>query len=49
MVPALDSAHDRERVASQALDGSEQALAAWQQSWDSHKIKKKVWRVLGKM
>ena len=36
MVPALDSAHDRERVASQALDGSEQVLAAWQQSWDNH-------------
>jgi len=36
MVPALDAAHDRERVASQALDGSEQALAAWQQTWDNH-------------
>jgi len=36
MVPALDAAHDRERIASLALDGSEQTLASWQQSWDKH-------------
>jgi chromosome segregation protein len=36
MVPALDSAHDRENTAVQALNGCEQGLAAWQQSWDSH-------------
>jgi chromosome segregation protein len=36
MVPALDAAHDREKIASQVLESSEQALAAWQQSWDSH-------------
>jgi chromosome segregation protein len=36
MVPALDAAHDRERIASQGLESSEQALASWQQSWDSY-------------
>jgi chromosome segregation protein len=36
MVPALDAAHDRERIASSALESSEQALAAWQQTWDNH-------------
>jgi chromosome segregation protein len=36
MVPALESAHDRESTAVQALNGCEQGLAAWQQSWDSH-------------
>jgi chromosome segregation protein len=36
MVPALDSAHDRESTALQSLNGCEQGLAAWQQSWDSH-------------
>jgi chromosome segregation protein len=36
MVPALDAAHDRERIASLALESSEHALASWQQSWDRH-------------
>jgi chromosome segregation protein len=36
MLPALDEAHDRERIASQSLDSSEQALASWQQTWDNH-------------
>jgi chromosome segregation protein len=36
MVPALDAAHDRERIASQGLERSEQALASWQQTWDIH-------------
>src|ERR1700733_1428240 len=36
MLPALEEAHDRERMASQSLDSSEQALASWQQSWDNH-------------
>jgi chromosome segregation protein len=36
MVPGLDAAHDRERIASQALDRCEQALASWQFSWDNH-------------
>ncbi|HSZ07237.1 MAG TPA: chromosome segregation protein SMC [Steroidobacteraceae bacterium] len=36
MVPALDAAHDRERIASVALESSEHALASWQQSWDKH-------------
>jgi chromosome segregation protein len=36
MVPALDAAHDRERIASLALESSEHALASWQQSWDKH-------------
>jgi chromosome segregation protein len=36
MVPGLDAAHDRERIASQALDRCEQALSSWQFSWDNH-------------
>jgi chromosome segregation protein len=36
MVPALDEAHDRERVASQALERCEQALTSWQFTWDNH-------------
>ncbi len=36
MVPALDEAHERERVASQALSRCEQALTSWQFSWDNH-------------
>jgi chromosome segregation protein len=36
MVPGLDEAHDRERVASQALERCEQALTSWQFSWDNH-------------
>jgi chromosome segregation protein len=36
MVPALDAAHDRERIASLALESSEQALAEWQKTWDNH-------------
>ena len=36
MIPALDAAHDRERIASQSLDSSELALASWQQTWDNH-------------
>jgi chromosome segregation protein len=36
MVPALDAAHDQERIASLALESSEHALASWQQSWDKH-------------
>ncbi len=36
MVPGLDEAHERERVASQALERCEQALTSWQFSWDNH-------------
>jgi chromosome segregation protein len=36
MVPGLDAAHEREGIASQALDRCEQALASWQFSWDNH-------------
>ena len=36
MVPGLDAAHEREGAASQALENSEQALAAWQSTWDTH-------------
>ncbi len=36
MVPALDEAHERERVASQALARCEQALTSWQFTWDNH-------------
>ena len=36
MVPGLDEAHDRERVASQALERCEQLLTSWQFSWDNH-------------
>jgi chromosome segregation protein len=36
MGPDLDTAHDQERGASQALESAELALAAWQQTWDTH-------------
>jgi chromosome segregation protein len=36
MVPGLDAAHEREQVSSRTLESREQALAAWQQTWDSH-------------
>src|ERR1700727_992690 len=36
MVPGLDEAHDRERVASQGLERCEQALTSWQFTWDNH-------------
>jgi chromosome segregation protein len=36
MVPGLDSAHAEEQRTSQALETCEQALAAWQQTWDAH-------------
>jgi chromosome segregation protein len=36
MVPGLDTAHAEELRTSQALEGCEHALAAWQQTWDSH-------------
>ncbi len=36
MVPGLDHAHERERVAAQALERCEQALTSWQFSWDNH-------------
>ncbi len=36
MVPGLDAAHGQELGAGQALESSETALAAWQQSWESH-------------
>jgi chromosome segregation protein len=36
MVPGLDAAHERERAASTSLESSEQALAAWQTTWDTH-------------
>jgi chromosome segregation protein len=36
MVPGLDSAHDQELKCSQALESSEQVLAAWQVTWDAH-------------
>jgi len=36
MVPGLDAAHDREGIASQALERCEQALASWQFTWDNH-------------
>jgi chromosome segregation protein len=36
MVPGLDAAHGEERRTSQALESCEQALAAWQQTWDAH-------------
>ena len=36
MGPDLDTAHDQERATSQALESAEHALAAWQQTWDSH-------------
>jgi chromosome segregation protein len=36
MVPGLDAAHGEERRTSEALQDCEQALAAWQQTWDTH-------------
>jgi len=36
MVPGLDAAHAEERAAAAALEACEQALSAWQQSWDAH-------------
>jgi chromosome segregation protein len=36
MVPGLDAAHSEELRTSQTLSACEQALAAWQQSWDAH-------------
>jgi len=36
MVPGLDEAHDREKMASQVLERCEQALTSWQFSWDNH-------------
>jgi chromosome segregation protein len=36
MVPGLDAAHGEERRTTQALESCEQALAAWQQTWDAH-------------
>jgi chromosome segregation protein len=36
MVPGLDTAHARELSASQDLESREQALAAWQQTWEAH-------------
>jgi chromosome segregation protein len=36
MVPGLDTAHAEELRTSQALESCEQALAAWQQTWDAH-------------
>src|ERR1700674_4250025 len=36
MIPSLDAAHGEERRTSQALESCEQALAAWQQTWDAH-------------
>jgi chromosome segregation protein len=36
MVPGLDAAHGQELKSTQALEGAEQALAAWQVTWDAH-------------
>ncbi len=36
MTPGLDAAHAAEHAAQQAFESSEQALAAWQQTWDAH-------------
>jgi chromosome segregation protein len=36
MVPGLDAAHAEELRTSQALEACEQALAAWQHTWDVH-------------
>jgi chromosome segregation protein len=36
MVPGLDAAHAEEARTSQMLEGCEQALAAWQHTWDTH-------------
>ena len=36
MVPALDAAHSEEHGASRVLENCDQALAAWQHTWDAH-------------
>ena len=36
MVPGLDTAHAEEARTSQALQACEQALSAWQLTWDTH-------------
>jgi chromosome segregation protein len=36
MVPGLDLAHGAERGATELLERCEQALAAWQHTWDAH-------------
>ncbi len=36
MVPGLDAAHAEEARTSRMLEGCEQALAAWQHTWDTH-------------
>jgi chromosome segregation protein len=36
MVPGLELAHAAERSATELLERCEQALAAWQQTWDAH-------------
>src|SRR6202044_1814664 len=36
MVPGLDAAHEEESRTSQTLGSCEQALAAWQQTWEAH-------------
>ena len=36
MVPGLDAAHAEETRTSQMLEGCEQALSAWQHTWDTH-------------
>ncbi len=36
LVPALETAHGEEADAAQVFERCEQALAAWQQSWDAH-------------
>jgi chromosome segregation protein len=36
MGPNLDTAHEQEGAASQSLEGAENAVAAWQQTWDTH-------------
>ncbi len=36
MVPGLDAAHEEESRTSQTLSSCEQALAAWQQTWEAH-------------
>jgi chromosome segregation protein len=36
MVPGLDAAHEAESRTSQTLSSCEQALAAWQQTWEAH-------------
>jgi chromosome segregation protein len=36
MVPGLEEAHGQEQSTSRTLEGCEHALAAWQQTWDTH-------------